>query len=366
MTPYPQAHHVPAPASSPLAQRFASVRAQTLRLAQPLSADDCQAQSMPDASPVKWHLAHVTWFFETFVLEAFEPDFKAYNPAFKVLFNSYYNAVGDKHPRPQRGLLTRPSLQEVLLWRQSVDARVVAVLTSNDSKEIAALVELGLEHEQQHQELLLTDVKHLLFCNGLRPIYRKAWPLAAVAPVPMRWLDYAGGLVEVGSAGDGFAFDNETPRHTQFLRPYALANRLVTHGEWLEFMHDGGYTDPRWWLSAGWEWRCSQQITAPLYWSRPEVNAGSGTADPSGDPAASAFASKAASADHSADANANASTDTNANAQASWRSFTLHGEVPIDPHTPITHISYFEVDAFARWKSATHADWNGARLPTEI
>ncbi len=344
MTAHPHPHEDPrsnsAPAASPLAQRFARVRAQSLRLADPLSAEDCQAQSMPDASPVKWHLAHVTWFFETFVLEAFEPEFKAYNPAFKVLFNSYYNAVGDKHPRPQRGLLTRPSLQEVLLWHQSVDARVVAVLTCNESKEIAALVELGLEHEQQHQELLLTDVKHLLFCNGLRPIYRKAWPLAAVAPVPMRWLAYAGGLVEVGNPGSGFAFDNETPRHTQFLRPYALANRLVTHGEWLEFMHDGGYRDARWWLSAGWDWRSTHQIAAPLYWSRPQADA-----------AASSTGS---------------TVDASVDAPSAWRSFTLHGEVPIDPHTPITHISYFEADAFARWKSATHADWQGARLPTEF
>ena len=334
----PHVHPEPAPAASTLAQRFARVRAQSVRLAEPLSAEDCQAQSMPDASPVKWHLAHVTWFFETFVLEAFEPQFKAYNPAFKVLFNSYYNAVGDKHPRPQRGLLTRPSLQEVMLWRQSVDARVNTLLASDDSKEIAVLVELGLEHEQQHQELLLTDVKHLLFCNGLRPVYRKAWPLATVAPVPMRWLAYAGGLAEVGNSGDGFAFDNETPQHTQFLRPYALANRLVTHGEWLEFMQDGGYAAGRWWLSAGWDWRCNSQIAAPLYWSRPELV----------EAAASAGASPAA------------------DAQTGWRSFTLHGEVPIDPHTPITHISYFEADAFARWKSATHADSKGARLPTEF
>ena len=342
MTVYP--HQQPVPDASLLAQRFDRVRAQSLRLAEPLSGEDCQAQSMPDASPVKWHLAHVTWFFETFVLEAFEPHFKAYDPAFKVLFNSYYNAVGDKHPRPQRGLLTRPSLGEVMLWRQSVDARVNRLLASNDSKDVAKLIELGLEHEQQHQELLLTDVKHLLSCNGLRPVYRKAWPLAAVAPGPMRWLAQAGGLVDIGSPGGGFAFDNETPRHTQFLRPYALANRLVTHGEWLEFMQDGGYADACWWLSAGWDWRCSNQVAAPLYWSRPDLVESAGAAE------------VAASADARAQANA----------QSSWRSFTLHGEVPIDPHTPITHVSYFEADAFARWKSATHADCKGARLPTEF
>ncbi len=321
------------PQKNPLSRRFSQVRAHTLRLAQPLSAEDCQAQSMPDASPVKWHLAHVTWFFETFVLEAFEPHFKPHNPAFKVLFNSYYNAVGDKHPRPQRGLLTRPTLAEVLDWREAVDARVLEVLASSNHqpaahRQVTDLVELGLQHEQQHQELLLTDIKHLLSCNGLRPVYRSAWPLAQVAPVTLQWLEFAGGLSAIGcdSGHDGFVFDNETPRHQQYLRPYALANRLITHGEWLEFMQDGAYGDARWWLSAGWDWVRAQQIGAPLYWTHNTAGQGN----------------------------------------AGWRSFTLHGEVPIDPHTPITHISYFEADAFARWKSATDSSCRGARLPTEF
>ncbi len=326
-----------APASCPLGQRFTQVRAQSLRLAEPLSAEDCQAQSMPDASPVKWHLAHVTWFFETFVLEAFEPQFKPHNAAFRVLFNSYYNAVGAKHPRAQRGLLTRPSLADVLHWRQAVDARVLHLLATQHSPKMADLIELGLQHEQQHQELLLTDVKHLLFCNSLRPVYRKSWPLAQVAPLALRWLEFAGGVVQIGQdLGDpntagkgvakGFAFDNETPRHPQHLRPYALANRLVTHGEWLEFMQDGAYSDVRWWLSAGWDWVCANHIDAPLYWTH-------NTAD---------------------------------GATANWRSFSLHGEAPIDPHTPVTHISYFEADAFARWKAATDSFCQGARLPTEF
>jgi ergothioneine biosynthesis protein EgtB len=329
MNPHP--HPESAPHRGPLAQAFAQTRAQSLRLAAPLSAEDCQAQSMPDASPVKWHLAHVTWFFETFVLARFEPGFKAFNPAFKVLFNSYYNAVGDKHPRAQRGLLTRPGLAEVLQWRESVDGRILQLLAAPHSAELASLVELGLHHEQQHQELLLTDVKHLLFCSALRPVYRKAWPLAQVAPVAMAWLEFDGGLRDIGHAGAGFAFDNELPRHLQYLRAYALANRLVTHGEWLEFMHDSGYQDARWWLSAGWDWVRANQIVAPLYWTQPEAP---------GEPL-------------------NPAT-------GGWHAFTLHGELPIDPHTPITHISYFEADAFARWKSANFEACKGARLPTEF
>jgi ergothioneine biosynthesis protein EgtB len=314
------------PDTNALQARYSSVRAQSLLLAAPLTAEDCQAQSMPDTSPVKWHLAHVTWFFETFILEKFEAHFAPFNAAFRVLFNSYYNAVGDKHPRPQRGLLTRPSLQEVLAWRAQVDARMQTLLAAQPSAELLALVELGLQHEQQHQELLLTDVKHLLSCSALLPIYQKAWPLASVAPVAAQWVHYDGGLVDTGHEGAGFAFDNEAPRHQSYLAPYALMNRLVTHGEWLEFMQAGGYSDARWWLSAGWDWVRAQGIAAPLYWSQPHASDG---------------------------------------LHDGWHSFTLHGQVPIDPHTPITHISYFEADAFARWRSATDSTYQGARLPTE-
>ncbi len=315
--------------STPITQlqaQYSAVRAQSVRLAAPLSAEDCQAQSMPDASPVKWHLAHVTWFFETFILEKYERNFAPFNAAFRVLFNSYYNTIGDKHPRPLRGLLTRPTLAEVLQWRTQVDARVVALLEVNHDAQLQALVELGLHHEQQHQELLLTDVKHLLSCSALQSVYQKAWPLATVAPVAAQWIGFEGGLLNVGHEGAGFAFDNETPRHRSYCAPYALMNRLVTHGEWLDFVQAAGYSDARWWLSAGWDWLQTQHINAPMYWSQPEgVN---GPHD-------------------------------------GWHSFTLHGQVPIDPHTPITHISYFEADAFARWKAATDSAYQGARLPTE-
>jgi ergothioneine biosynthesis protein EgtB len=313
-------------AAASLQERYNAVRAQSVRLAQPLSPEDSQAQSMPDASPTKWHLAHVTWFFETFILEKYEANFTPFNPAFRVLFNSYYNAIGNKHPRPLRGLLTRPSLAEVLQWRSHVDMRVQALLSANHSAELHDMIDLGLHHEQQHQELLLTDIKHLLSCNALQPRYQKTWPLASVAPVAAQWVGFAGGLVDTGHAGLGFAFDNETPRHRSYCAPYALMNRLVTHGEWLCFVQAGGYSDARWWLSAGWDWVQSQGIAAPMYWSQPHGL--SGTYD-------------------------------------GWHSFTLHGLVPIDPHTPITHISYYEADAYARWKATTDSTYQSARLPTE-
>ncbi|MFM7330934.1 MAG: ergothioneine biosynthesis protein EgtB [Brachymonas sp.] len=308
-------------APTQLASRFLEVRAQTLALTAPLSPEDCQAQSMPDASPAKWHLAHVTWFFETFILERFEAKFVPFNAAFRVLFNSYYNAVGDKHPRPQRGLLTRPTLDEVKRWRANVEERICALLAQPHDLAIDTLVELGIQHEQQHQELLLTDVKHLLSSSALQPVYAKAWPLASVVAVPAQWLPQNAGVLSIGHVGEGFTFDNETPRHQQFLAPYALMNRLVTHGEWLEFVNAGAYRDPQWWLSAGWDWVCANKIEAPMYWEQDEAD--------------------------------------------EWTSFTLHGRVPVDPHTPIVHISYFEADAYVRWKSATDAAWHGARLPTE-
>ncbi len=320
------------PAPRTLAARYAEVRAQTLALAAPLSEADCQVQSMPDASPVKWHLAHITWFFETFVLERFEPGFVPFNAGYRVLFNSYYNGIGQQHPRAQRGLVTRPGLAEVKAYRAAVDERVQTLLARLHEvpAELATLIEVGLQHEQQHQELLLTDVLHLLSCNPLAPVYRPLWPLAAVSPVPLRWVEQAGGLVETGHAGAGFAFDNEGPRHKSWLQPHALANRLTTHGEWEAFIADGGYQDARWWLAAGWDWVRSQQIDAPMYWRRSDGSA------------------------------------------ADWHSFTLHGLVPVDAHTPVTHISLYEADAFARWSAAqlqaplrlpTEAEWEHAALP---
>jgi ergothioneine biosynthesis protein EgtB len=316
----------PAPPPTP-ARRYQAVRQQSLALAAPLSEADCQAQSMPDASPAKWHLAHTTWFFETFILERFESDFQPFDPAFRMLFNSYYQGVGEAYPRPQRGLITRPGLAEVKAYRAQVDGRMHALLAPGADGELAALLELGLQHEQQHQELLLTDLKHLLSCNPTNPVYHPQWPLAAVAPQPLRWCAFDGGITHVGHAGEGFAFDNEGPRHATLLQPYALASRLVTHGEWRDFMDDGGYADPRWWMAAGWDWVRSQAIHAPLYWQR------TGTTDD-------------APAQH-----------------GPWTSFTLHGRMPIDPHTPVVHISWFEADAYARWRGAQ--DGQPLRLPTE-
>ncbi|GGY87326.1 ergothioneine biosynthesis protein EgtB [Pseudoduganella plicata] len=297
--------------------RYQAVRDRTLALAAPLSAEDCGAQSMPDASPVKWHLAHTTWFFETFILEPMEPGFAPFHPAFRVLFNSYYNGVGDKHPRPQRGLLTRPSLDEVRLYRANVDARVATLIGSvreNAVRErLAALLTLGLQHEQQHQELILTDVKHLLAQSALWPAYL-AQPLPAAAPAPaLEWIACEGGIVIIGHEGDGFCFDNELPRHRQFVEPFALASRLVTNGEYLAFVEAGGYEQAALWLAEGWDWVCAQSLRRPVYWQQDE--------------------------------------------DGSWFEFTLGGLQPLDLQRPVTHVSLFEADAYAHWA--------GGRLPTE-
>lgn len=304
----------PAAAERTLSQRYDAVRALSVELSRPLSPEDCQAQSMPDCSPVKWHLAHTTWFFETFVMGKYDPGRESFHPQYRMLFNSYYNAIGDKHPRPQRGLLTRPPLADVLRYREHVDGAMHALLARHaDDAEFQALVVLGLNHEQQHQELILTDLKHLLSCNPLRPAYLdKPADVSAASATPSGWTRYDGGIVRVGHDGTGFAFDNEGPSHEVLLRPYCLANRLVTQGEYLEFMLDGGYRRPEFWLSLGWDMVNSAQWRAPLYW------------------------------EHDKEV---------------WRVFTLHGMQPLDPHAPVTHLSYFEADAYARWA--------GARLPRE-
>lgn len=309
----PQVHRLPAPMPDSLAARFLAIRAQTRALAAPLSAEDCALQSMPDASPVKWHLAHVTWFFETFILGEHVVGYTAFDPAFRVLFNSYYNGVGDKHPRPERGLVSRPDLRTVLAYRAHVDTAMARLLASPLPAAVEPLVELGLQHEQQHQELILTDVKHLLSRNPARPAYHPRWPLARVRPQPLAWHAYDGGLVTHGHDGDGFAFDNERPAHRVFVAPFALASRPVTHGEFAAFVADGGYRRPELWLSLGWDAVQARGWEAPLYWER------------NGD---------------------------------TWRTFTLHGMADIDPHTPVCHVSFFEADAYARWA--------GARLPTEF
>jgi ergothioneine biosynthesis protein EgtB len=295
------------------AERYAAIRAATRALAAPLGPEDCALQSMTDASPVKWHLAHTTWFFETFVLEDHAPGYRPFDANFRVLFNSYYNAVGDKHPRPERGLLSRPDLARVLAYREHVDRALADLLAEGPmTGPLAALVELGLNHEQQHQELILTDVKHLLSRNPLRPAYHPAWPLTPIRPRKPRWLAVEGGLVEIGHDGKGFAFDNECPRHRVLVQPFLMSTHPVTHGEFADFIEDGGYRRPELWLSAGWECVQAGDWRSPLYWERHGV---------------------------------------------AWRTFTLHGMVPVDPHTPVCHVSFYEAEAYARWA--------GGRLPTE-
>ncbi len=299
--------------------RYEAVRRRSLMLAEPLSDEDCGAQSMSDASPIKWHLAHTTWFFETFILERLEAHFAPFHPAFRVLFNSYYNGIGDKHPRAQRGLLTRPAMAQVRAYRADVDARVARLLAgagaADDGAALAALVELGLQHEQQHQELMLTDVKHLLAQNALLPAYFDAPFVASAVAAPARpaWLRFDGGLAEIGHDGAGFCFDNELPRHRQYVAPFELATRLVSNGDYLAFVEAGGYADPSLWLAEGWDWVRAQGLTCPLYWQR--------------------------------------------DAQGQWQEFTLYGQQPLAPQHPATHLSLFEADAYAHWA--------GARLPTE-
>ncbi len=306
-----------------LASRFLAVRRRSAALAEPLSAEDCSAQSMPDASPVKWHLAHTTWFFETFLLEPHEVDFQPFDPAFRVLFNSYYNGIGAKHPRAQRGLLTRPALSEVLAWRENVEGRMQALLAQRaEDAAVCALVELGLQHEQQHQELLLTDVLHLLSCNPTAPAYRAAPPAAATPAAALRWLEFPEGMVDIGHDGSGFCFDNELPRHATYLAPYALADRLVNCGEYAAFVEDGGYRRPELWLAEGWDWLAAQGIDRPFYWRAVQ---GGG-----------------------------------------WNTFGLHGERALDPGAPVCQLSYFEADAYARWAGArlpTEAEWEAAAAP---
>jgi ergothioneine biosynthesis protein EgtB len=295
------------------AREFEQVRQRSVHLAEPLSPEDCCAQSMPDASPIKWHLAHTTWFFETFILEPREAGYRPFHPAFRVLFNSYYNGVGDKHPRAQRGLLTRPSFDEVLAWRHDVDARIARLLQeAPQDRALSALVELGLQHEQQHQELILTDLKHLLAQNPLYPAYLGSQLPESCAAAALAWLDFDGGLAEIGHGGAGFCFDNELPRHREYVAPFQLASRLATNAEYLEFVEAGGYRDPALWLSEGWDLVRSGALQQPFYWRELD---------------------------------------------GQWMEFTLHGLQPLDPARPVTHVSLYEADAYARWR--------GARLPLE-
>jgi ergothioneine biosynthesis protein EgtB len=300
------------PGRHPLQHRFAEVRALSEALVAPLSDADASVQSMPDASPAKWHLAHTSWFFETFVLRDHLPGYTLHDPRFPFLFNSYYEAEGKRHARARRGMVTRPSLGEVLGYRRAVTQAVLDGWERLPPQAIA-LVELGCQHEQQHQELLLTDILHLFSENPIEPAL---WPAPRKQPVavppPIGWIAHAGGIVEIGHGGEGFGFDCEGPRHRALLQPHAIADRTVTNGEWAAFIADGGYREPRHWLSDGWAWVQREGIGAPLYWE-----AGEG----------------------------------------GWTRFGLDGRRQIDPAAPVTHVSFYEADAYASWA--------GARLPTE-
>jgi len=319
-----------AQAADALRGRYRAVRAHSLALAAPLSAEDQCIQSMPDASPTKWHLAHTTWFFETVLLQAHATDYRPFDPRFHFLFNSYYEALGPRHPRPQRGLLTRPALDEVHAFRRHVDEAVEALLAEADDacwRAAAPIVTLGLHHEQQHQELLLTDVLHAFSCNpllpALRPAAGPALRLAAV-PAPQRWIERPGGVVEVGHAGEDFAFDNETPRHAVLLQPYRIADRLVNCGEFAQFIADGGYQRPELWLSDGWAAVQAQGWRHPAYWLAPD------------DPRLALTGQQV----------------------SGWQVFGLHGVRPMEPEAAVSQLSFYEAAAYAQWA--------GARLPTEF
>ena len=301
------------PSQDDLAPRYRDVRALSEALAHRLSDADATVQSMPDASPVKWHLAHVSWFFESFVLRDHAPIYKPFDPRYAYLFNSYYEGEGDRLDRPGRGMLTRPSLDEVKAYRAHVDEALLAALPSLDASA-RAMAMLGLHHEQQHQELILTDIQHLLSLNPLEPaLFDAPGFRPAALPEPLHWIEGRQGLVEMGDAGKGdFAFDCEGPRHKALLHPHALAHRPVTNGEWIAFIEDGGYRNPALWLSDGWCWAQREAIGAPLYWRKDDQG---------------------------------------------WTRFGLDGRKPVNPAAPVAHISLYEADAYARWA--------GARLPTE-
>jgi ergothioneine biosynthesis protein EgtB len=299
-----------------LAARFRAVRAETERLCAPLAVEDYQLQSMPDCSPPKWHLAHTAWFFETFVLTKHAPHFRPFHTQFNYLFNSYYDAIGDRWPRAARGLLSRPTVAEVYEYRRAVDEQTLALVATADDRAlgvIGPLIELGLNHEQQHQELLLTDLKHAFGLNPLRPVYAPVDLVSSGTAPLLRWEPHAPGIHRIGHKSSGFAFDNEGPVHNAYVNGFEIASRPVNNGEFLRFIRDGGYERPEFWLSDGWATRHRNCWTAPLYWERNE---------------------------------------------SGWALFTLRGMRPLDPDEPLCHVSYYEADAYARWV--------GARLPTEF
>ncbi|MCU7796804.1 MAG: ergothioneine biosynthesis protein EgtB [Candidatus Thiodiazotropha sp. (ex Myrtea spinifera)] len=298
-----------------LLSRYEAVRAVSELICEPLEIDDYQLQSIVETSPPKWHLAHVSWFFETFVLSHFRTDYRSYHPDFNYIFNSYYYTVGNMHPRPKRGMLSRPTVEEVYSYRRHVDEQMRALMASVGSsqwEDLAFRVTLGLNHEQQHQELLLMDIKHNLSVNPLQPTYRSDLPESLTVATPVSWEGRAGGLYEIGHTGKGFSFDNETPRHQVLLRDHSLANRLVTNREYLEFIDDGGYQQPALWMADGWTLINRHDWQHPLYWRFDE---------------------------------------------GMWREYTLGGTRDLNPDQPVSHVSFFEADAFTRWA--------GKRLPSE-
>jgi ergothioneine biosynthesis protein EgtB len=297
-----------------LAEHYRAVRAFTEYLCEPLVTEDYVVQSMPDASPAKWHLAHTSWFFETFVLKAERPDYISAHPEYAYLFNSYYNAVGPMYPRAARGMISRPSVKEVYSYRGEIDRQMQELLQTGEERRRAleVIIILGIHHEQQHQELILTDLKHMFGRNPLHPVYRKREAVLATEVRPLSWLNFPDGLHWIGHDGEAFSFDNEGPRHQQFVQPFRLASRLVTNGEYLRFIGDNGYKRPEFWLSDGWIAVNEARWEAPLYWEKRDGR---------------------------------------------WLSFTLSGLRPVDESEPVCHISYYEADAFAQWA--------GARLPTE-
>jgi ergothioneine biosynthesis protein EgtB len=300
--------------SASLRDRLFETRTLSGALAAPLSDEDQVVQVMDDASPTKWHLAHTTWFFEAFLLKRFLPGYGVFDERFEYCFNSYYESVGARQPRPKRGLLTRPSAGEVRAYRAFVDAALGRLFDQGLTPESAALIELGINHEQQHQELLLTDILALFAAEPLKPAYREAGPgVSAGDAAPLAWISFDGGIYAVGHEGKGFAYDNEGPRHQQFIRPFTLATRCVTNGEWIEFMEDGGYRTPTLWLADGWNTVKAENWRGPLYFEE---------------------------------------------AEGGYMQMGLSGFRPVDPAAPVTHVSYYEADAFARWA--------GFRLPTEF
>jgi ergothioneine biosynthesis protein EgtB len=296
-------------------ERFEEVRRDSEVLTANLTPEDQSIQSMPDVSPTKWHLAHTSWFFETFILTRFEPNYRVFDPAFAYLFNSYYEAAGPRHPRPQRGLLSRPTVDIVAAYRDHVTAALARLIERTVEPawgDLVSLIELGVQHEQQHQELILMDIKHVFSVNPLLPAYQAPLLQVQTSALPLDWIEFDGGLREIGYAGTGFAFDNETPRHRVWLEPFCLASRPVSCGEYLGFIEDGGYNRPEFWLSDGWATVRDQGWQAPLYWSHED---------------------------------------------GEWRIFTLSGRRRLNPAEPVCHVSFYEADAFAKWA--------GQRLPTE-